>query len=277
MHSFNAYLIFWLPRGATFEPGGSSATFEGLMQRYFRDIGGTPFYGLLAQYFDYQGSPQNSARLGGVWVDTTPYQHCGLNIEHCTPARATRADPLGDDDIQGEILRALRDNSGWQAGHTNEFFVFTAAGVEECQSGGNQADGCTFSDIQHSFCAYHSEFTAPAVTGDSTTIYAYMPSAANANGRCSFPSDFTGPNHDNIADATLDSVSHEQFESVSDPDASSGWFDDSSSLKREGEVGDKCVQSYGPLNASNGDIVLGGHSYFLQEEWSNLVNRCAFS
>jgi hypothetical protein len=39
------------------------------------------------------------------------------------------------------------------------------------------------------------------------------------------------------------------------------------------------VQSYGPLNSDNSDIILGvgGHPYILQQEWSNRVNRCAFS
>src|SRR5262249_52990646 len=56
MHTSNAYLIFWLPKGYTYEPvGGSNAHFQALMQRYFRDIGGSSFYGLLTQYWDFEG------------------------------------------------------------------------------------------------------------------------------------------------------------------------------------------------------------------------------
>src|SRR5262249_17306183 len=77
MHSYNAYLIFWLPRSYTYEPGGGSDThFQALMQRYFRDIGGSSFYGMLTQYWDFEGQIQNQATLGGTWIDTTPYRHC---------------------------------------------------------------------------------------------------------------------------------------------------------------------------------------------------------
>jgi hypothetical protein len=276
MHTQNDYLIFWQPSGTTFEPGGSDATFEALMQRYFDDVGGTSFYGLLTQYFDYQGAVENSVHLAGVWRDTSAYLHCGIDILHCTPAAATRADPLTDSDIHGEVLRAFKANAGWKPDPSSEFFVFTAAGSEECSTDSRVAN-CTFSNSDQSYCAYHSYFQAPAVTSASQTIYAYIPSAANGGGRCNLPAGFTGPNHDNIADATLDFISHEQFESVTDPDASSGWYDDSAQAKLEGEIGDKCESSFGPLAADNSDVSLHGHPYLLQQEWSNKVNGCASS
>ncbi len=276
MHTQHDYLIFWQPKGTTFEPGGSDASFQSLVKRYFNDVGGTPFYGLLSQYFDYQGNVQNSVSLAGVWVDTGAYLHCGTNITHCSPATATKSDPLVDSDIQGEVLRSFQANPTWKPDPTNEFFVFTAAGSEECQTDSRSAD-CTFSASQQSYCAYHSFFSAPAVNVNPITLYAYIPSAANGGGRCSLPSDFSGPNHDNIADATLDSVSHEQFETVSDPTAGTGWYDDSSAAKLEGEIGDKCEQSFGTLNADDSNVVLHGDPYLLQQEWSNKVNGCAFS
>jgi hypothetical protein len=276
MHAQNDYLIFWQPKGTTFEPSGSDSSFQSLIKRYFNDVGGTSFYGLLSQYFDYQGAAGNSVTLAGDWVDTSNYQHCGTNILHCTPATATQADPLVDEDIQGEVLRAFKANPTWKPDPSNEFFVFTAAGSQECQTDSRTAD-CTFSDSQQSYCAYHSVFQAPAVSADPATLYAYIPSAANGGGQCNLPPDFSGPNHDNIADATLDSVSHEQFETVSDPNPGSGWYDDSASAKLEGEIGDKCESSFGSLNADGSNIILHGHPYLLQQEWSNTLGHCSFS
>jgi hypothetical protein len=113
-------------------------------------------------------------------------------------------------------------------------------------------------------------------------IYAYIPSAANDGGGCSLPSFFAGPNGDNIADATLNSVSHEQFESVADPfvnsNGSLGWFDDRDSAGRvEGEIGDKCVRALGSIQPDGRNITLNGHPYLLQKEWSNRAHGCAFA
>jgi hypothetical protein len=283
MHSFNAYVIYWLPTGYTYEPGGgTNAHFEALIQRYFRDVGASQFYALLTQYWDFESFAQHQATLGGVWADTTPYRHCDAALQHCVHAAATRADPLLGADIEHEVLHALQINASWQTSSTNEFFVFTGAGAEEC-SGASRTINCTFSPRTDSFCAYHSSFLSPAVNQDRLPlIYAYIPSAANDGGGCSLPSFFAGPNGNNIADATLNSVSHEQFESVTDPfvntNGNLGWFDDRDSAGRiEGEIGDKCVRALGSIQADGRNITLNGHPYLLQKEWSNRAHGCAFA
>lgn len=273
MHAAKAYLIFWLPSGSTYEPGGSDVAFEALMQRYVADVNGSGLSKMMAQYWDYQGPAGGPVTLGGVSQDSGPYQHCQASETSCTPAKATTADPLTDADIQDEVLRALRANAGWTASDTSLFFVFTGYGAEECQRGGSS--WCTFGDGDHGFCGYHSSFSATASL--TPAIYAYIPSVANGDGRCNLPTYVDGPNHDNVGDATLDVVSHEQFEAETDPDTTSGWFDDSSSQKREGEIGDKCVSAFGGLGPDNGNVTLNGHHYLLQKEWSNAANGCAFS
>lgn len=271
MHATNAYLIFWLPPGSTFEPGGSDERFEALLKRYIADVNGSGLSKLMTQYWDYQGASGGPVTLGGVWQDSSPYQHCGVGGTGCHAAQATTADPLTDDDIQAEILRATKANSSWKPSNSSLFFVFTGYGAEECQR--DSSSWCTFGDDHHSFCGYHSSFD---VVGYQTpAIYAYIPSVANGDGRCNLPTYVSGPNHDNIGDSTLDVVSHEQFEAETDPDTISGWFDDSSSLKREGEVGDKCESSFGGLGPDNGNVTLNGDRYLLQKEWSNAANGCS--
>jgi len=151
MHTFTAYLIFWLPKGYVFEPGGDDARYQALIAQYFRDVDGSPYYGLLTQYFDYRGPVQNTVTLGGVYPDTTTgYQHCTPRGADCHAAAATQSDPLTDDDIAAEVGRALTANPGWRIGPDAEFFVYTGAGVEECSAATLSAD-CTFKDHDHSF------------------------------------------------------------------------------------------------------------------------------
>ncbi|MFI5273010.1 MAG: carboxypeptidase-like regulatory domain-containing protein [Ktedonobacterales bacterium] len=285
MHRYHAYLIFWQPNGVTYEPGGSDSRFTSLVQRYFRDVGGTPFYNILAQYWDYAGFVQNSATLAGTWRDTAPYQHCTVGQTACTAARADRSDPLLDGDIQAEITRAISANPGWQAGSDNEFVVFTGYGAEECFTADTTSD-CSYK-TDHGYCGYHSAFhpSTSASANTSTTaapeaIYAYVPDAANDGGLCTFSS-FTSPNHDAVADSTINIASHEQFESISDPlpQDAPGWLDDNAAQSREGgEIGDKCVRYYGTVRGDGSNVTLAnGDRYLLQGEWSNAADACALS
>jgi hypothetical protein len=257
MHAMTAYLVFWLPRGQTFEPAGSDTRFETLVAQYFNDIGGSTFYGLLTQYWDYQGSVINTVTLGGTFVDTTAYPHAG-----------THADPLSTDDIQKEVEQAIRTN-GWVVDPEHEVFIFTGYNIQSCDVGGGGKD-CSFSSDGRHYCAYHNDF--PTSAASDNAIYAYMPVVADCvqlNG----VSSFTSPNHDAIADALINFTSHEHFESVSDP-YGKGWFDTDPS---SGEIGDKCEYRFGTIRADGSNVTLGhGHSYLLQGEWSNHAGGCAF-
>lgn len=280
MHRYSAYLIFWQPSGVTFEPSGSDKRYISLLQRYISDVGGTSFYGLLTQYFDYRDFVQNSATLGGTWVDSAPYQHCNVELTSCSPAAATQSDPLVDDDLHAEILRALKANPSWKVGPENEFIVFTGFGAEECFNDAPGAD-CTYK-ISHGFCGYHSSFRSDLTLHTAAeAIYAYIPDPANDGGLCTFPSGFASPNGDRVADSAINVVSHEQFESISDPlpDDAPGWIDDAAERSREGgEIADKCVRDFANVGPDGATVTLAhGHRYLLQGEWSNAKNGCSFS
>ncbi len=256
MHRLTAYLLFWLPNGQVFEPDGNSSRFEHLMEQYFQDVGGTPFYNILSQYYDDQGGPvRNVVTLGGSFVDTQPYPQAG-----------TVGDPLLDGDIVHEINRVLdAKNGAWVTDDDHMVFVFTGLNVQEC-SGQTDNDGCTFTshNAEADFCAYHSN------SFNNNLIYAYIPVVDG----CLDTPTFTTPNHDQIADAIISIVSHEQFEAVSNPTLG-GWFDGTAS---EGEMADKCVRIYGPLSGSDGNVALAnGHHYLVQEEWSLRDQACVLS
>ncbi|HEX8033267.1 MAG TPA: carboxypeptidase-like regulatory domain-containing protein [Ktedonobacterales bacterium] len=279
MHTYTAYLIFWLPKSYTFEPSGDDTRFESSIAQYFKDIGGTPFYGLLTQYWDYHGAVENSAQLGDVYVDTTPYERCDFAETQCSRIAASQRQPLFDEDIRREIERAVHAHPSWHTDLNSEFFVFTGYNVEECQSSATN-DGCTFTtDPKRGYCGYHDAFSNSSPDSTSTTplIYSYISDAAN---HCLWNNGYSGPHSDNLIDSEISIVSHEQFESVTDPlplrKSTIGWNDDAQDLW--GEIGDKCVGDFGTIQPDGSNITLAhGHTYILQAEWSNRANRCSFS
>jgi hypothetical protein len=275
MHQYHAYLIYWTPSGSPLEPGGG-ATFKSLVQRYFSDVGGTPFYGILSQYWDYNGFVQNSATLAGTWTDTTPYKHCAIGSTTCSTIRATQSDPLLDTDIQAEVARAIKANPSWNTGINSEFFVFTGLGAEECITSDANAD-CSYK-INRGFCGYHSSFHVNFGGGLSDEgVYAYIPNVANDGGLCTYRG-FLSPNGDLAADSAIAIASHEQFESISDPlpDEAPGWYDDAALQSREGgEIADKCVRYFGTIRGDGSNVTLAnGDHYLLQGEWSNKAGGC---
>ncbi|MHB8574495.1 MAG: hypothetical protein ACYDCQ_04100 [Dehalococcoidia bacterium] len=245
------YAIFWLPSGSHFEASGSAADdtrYEGLVQRYFQDIGHSDFYNLLAQYPDTTTTPLNAASWGGSYVDQTPYTGGG-----------STGQALVDQDIQAAVTRALSAN-GWTPDITHSFVVFTAYGIVSC------ADASHTQCSNNYYCGYHGDY----LLNGSEVIYTNMPDLGTmlSNG-CAVPQ---SPNGDPTADAELNVLSHEHFESASDPEPSDNlaWVDASGN-----ENGDKCAWQFGSIDGSQANIHLNGNPYMLQTEWSNASGGCS--
>ena len=136
------------------------------------------------------------------------------------------------------------------------YYLFTPSGVDSCFD--SSGSSCTY----NAFCAYHSW------TGSGTTalLYANMPYAARSG--CD-PGQ--RPNGD-AADATLNVVSHENIEALTDP-LGTGWWDSSGA-----EIGDKCNFTFGTaLGGATGahyNQIISSSQYWLQEEWSNGSSAC---
>lgn len=214
------------------QPTGKSVPpgYNNLILRYFSDIGSTALYHNNVQYTDSHGKFPSNATLGGSWVDT-----------HAYPGKF-----VIDKQLQAEVSKAEKVN-GWTSSLHHAFFVFTVKGEIICFDAAHKT--CS----NNVFCAYHSNF--------GNTLYASMPDV----GVCGTP---TSPNHDPEGDSTVDSTSHEQNETASDP-LGTAWFDASGN-----EIGDLCSTSYGPLNPDGSDLVANGHPYIVQEEWDNAKHAC---
>lgn len=255
MLSSTTYAIYWLPSGATFEPSGSDARYQSLIQRFLNDVGGTAYYNLVTQYPDGSNhAPTTSSTLGGTAIDTTPY-----------PTAGTVAAPLADGDLQAEVTRAMAAH-GWSGGRSSLFLVYTGANIQTCLDG---SGGQCASDT---YCAYHSWFV-PAGSSQPV-IYAVLPDAGGNNGAClaNGTSNAAYPNGDSIADSEVSLTAKELFAAVTDPQGD-GWTDSTGA-----EIGDKCDWDFGTIASDGSNVTLShGDKYLAPRQWSNDAAGCSLS
>jgi hypothetical protein len=258
MHGNAVYAIYWFPTGSTF-----SNNYQSLTNRYFTDVGvdngqSTNVYYSDTQYYDGSGNVPYSSSLAAATVDTNAFPQSGCSDRY-TPAKC-----LTDGQIQSEIQRVISTTPGWSGGMDKIFFLFTPKNVGSCYG-----STCAFSY----YCAYHSWIGSG---GPGTILYANMPYAATVPAACDSGQH---PNGDE-ADATINLVSHEHNETITDP-LGNAWYD-----RNGNENGDKCAWNFGAIlggstsagTAFNQSIDnLTPHSYYLQQEWSNAHSRCVLT
>ncbi len=258
MHSSAVYSIFWDPTESGFPAG-----YQTLIDRYLSDVAAdsglsTNVNSVLTQYGDASGRAAYDSEFGGAFDDTGAYPAPGCPVE----AGFTQC--LTDAQLAGH-LNGFVQSHGLPRGLGVEYFVFTPPEIDTCfESSGKVCFG-------NFFCAYHADTAASG----TETIYADIPYAPQ------FPSGCGSGQHPNagassVADDTIDTLSHEYDESITDP-LGTAWFD--SSLE---EVADKChigqPQDYGsPLGGAPGSLynqLIHGGTYYTQTEWGNGAGGC---
>lgn len=231
------------------------ANYQTVIDRYFADVAHDSgavdnVYSVATQYSDSSGPLQYQSTFGGSYVSHDPLPasvcHDGINT-YC----------VTDQQLQDEIQSALTA-TGWRGGLDHIFFLLTPNDVGSCF---NQFGQCS----TDTFCAYHSAFTD---SNNEPAIYANEPYEGPIPG-CTdstqgFPNDFDG-------DTTINTISHEHNEAITDP-LGDGWLASDGS-----ENGDLCAYGFGTQTNPGGaayNQVINGHQYDLQQEYSNLDNGC---
>jgi len=253
------FLIFWTPPGVVLDASAADGmgNFQSLLQGFIGDLSGSAYANILTQYPGACGQNQcvlsngpGAFVLGGSWTDSLAYPG----------GRGTRANPLQDSDIQNEVTRAIAQNF-WTVDNNAVFFVVTGvfkstgALVEECAGG-----GCTF----NFFCGYHDYFSSAgnnirySYISDGGAREDYGCDMGIATHSVRFP-DQVPINGQVSSDRAVVLVSHELFETVTEPEPHTGWYDDN--LFSTGEIGDLCDQF-------PAIVVMNGHSYNVQQQWS---------
>jgi hypothetical protein len=251
MHVNHTYTIFWGPSGA-FDP-----TYVSTIQAYFANVAAdsgktTNVYYSDTQYYDTSGTVSYTSSAADSITDTTAYPPNG-----CTDKATSIC--LSDAQLQTEIQHAM-STKGWTGGSDNLFLIFTPKGVGSCAG-----SSCAYTN----YCAYHSWMGS----GSSAILYANQPYGAQSYSIYTCDSG-QHPNGTD-ADATLNLVSHEHNEAITDPQGSA-WYD-----SQGYENGDKCAWRFGTAlgTTSSGSYnqVIGTGKYYLQQEWSNRSSGCVLT
>jgi len=250
MHTNAVYAIYWVPTGFTIQSG-----YDTLINQFFGDVAAdsgktTNVYYSDTQYSDGSGSIAYSSALAGSVVDSSALPSNGCSDSYTSAC-------LSDTQIRSEIDRVATAN-GWDRSGAI-FFMFTAKGIGSCYA----SSSCAFSQ----YCAYHSNFNSSA----GNTLYANMPYGDTVPAACDAGN---SPNR-NDADATINVTSHEHNEAITDA-LGNAWYD-----RRGYENGDKCAWNFGTqLGGGSGaqyNQLINGHTYELQQEWSNRSSGCVLN
>ena len=268
------YLIFWQPGPqptGTFTAPAFPAGYQAGIEKFFQNVGGTPFYNIVTQYNDSTGVPvPNATSLGAPsWTDTATVAPSGCDGLSTGTLNKTPDCPLTDADIQNEVTVALKANPTWlPPGNNVEYYVYTPTAVGECDGPDSKVktsndcfdikEGVGTNEVA-AYCAYHSYF-------NGNTIYSYMPFASDSN-NCG--SEAAYPNGA-VLDLVLSPTSHEMLESNTDP-LINGW---KGAGGNSDEIGDKCSYIYGYIAPDGTNVVLNGNRFQIQIEYSNDFGGC---
>ena len=190
---------------------------------FFSGLSGSQWNGTVTQYYDSSAHISNDATVAGTWIDASS-----------VPLRPSSSA------VGSEAERGVQHFG----------FAGTDANYVVAIEQGHDPRG-----FRTSWCAWHSSESESQGTVSFTNL-PYMPDAGVNCGEGSVNSP-----------GTNDGVSivggHEEAETQTDPQPSSGWVDNSGS-----EIGDKCAW----INLQNNSFSTG--TFPTQPLWSNSANGC---
>ncbi len=268
MRNVTIHTIFWAPAGYRYDgsPGAGALGYVPLIQQFFSDVahdsGSTGnVFSLLNQYGDHSGVGSYQIHYDPA-VDSVADTHPYPAATNQCPSPSGIATCVTDLQVQREVDRLIGTSGPAARGLTNIYFVLLPPDVDECITIGTC--GTT------AFAGYHSAFSL----GHGLTVYAAIPDP-----QIEFtPPPGADPEGNPEAESTIDTVSHETIEAMTDP-VGTGWMDPNGE-----ETADKCEngpQDGTPLGyAADGspyNQLIDGHPYLIQDVWSNPRSGCVQS
>jgi hypothetical protein len=157
-------------------------------------------------------------------------------------------------------------------GYSHINHIFLPQNQDVCVSGDTTATvgvptGCYSPDNQSAFtwCAFHASVDFPDIGHVIFSIEPYQ------NVSLCVVAPQPSPNGA-LVDSTANSLSHELFEMITDPDTNA-WLNRNSVHLFGAEIGDLCENS----NFEYGVVQLNGRKYQFQAEYSNAGHVCTYS
>jgi hypothetical protein len=170
---------------------------------------------------------------------------------------------LGDLDLIEIVYAGATAKGPFNTGYKHIYNVYLPQGVDFCS---DAVGGCYSPDNDATwvFCAFHGSIDFSDIGHVLFTFIPYQ----NVAG-CSV----TGATPNGVlADSTDSTLSHETFETITDPDGTAWWNFNDLVLFGE-EIGDECVNSFGIASV----VKLSGQQYAVQSEYSNSSHACTYS
>jgi hypothetical protein len=170
--------------------------------------------------------------------------------------------PLTDANIIAYVTQVARATG--QTGYGHIYHVFLPPGQDECFLIGGP---CYSPDVPSTFkfCGYHGSFDLSI----GHVLYTVEP-FQDVAGCAVRPRTPNGQ----VADSTNNTLSHEAFETITDPDGSA-WFNTRAVALAGAEIGDECsffVSTTGNFDPTVSPI--GNHTYAVQPEYTNSEHAC---
>lgn len=170
---------------------------------------------------------------------------------------------LGDSDLFAIIYAGATAKGPFNTGYKHIYNVFLPQGVDLCS---DSVGGCYSPDNPDTwvFCAFHGSVDFSDIGHVLFTVIPYQ----NVGG-CSV----TGSSPNGVlADSTDSTLSHETFETITDPDGTGWWNFTDLALFGE-EIADECENAFGDASV----VRLNGQQYAIQSEYSNATHACTYS
>lgn len=231
---------------------GNTATT--ILPGLINNLSGSSYMNMLSSYNNSSYTLSNKVSFGSSLfisstINPTLYQGSSLNGQTTSQ-------------IQSIVTSAISAGGFGASPNTSNtiFDVLTATNI-------------TVSGFMTSFCGWHSS-TSLGSLNTLGTQYGFVGNPG-ANSACAGQT-ASSPNNNVGADAMASVVTHELFETITDPNATA-WYDSISATSPSTtggyENGDMCNFNFGTAfaapNGSAANVTLNGTNYLLQQQWVN--------
>jgi hypothetical protein len=233
----------------------SDANQRATLEDLGRNLAGSPLFNVMTTYGDSHGTHVNNNLFYGgmVWDNYS------------------QGEQINRSQISAIVHHAIYDRGVLPEDPNGIYVVLTDQDVGESTFGWSQTfceDDCGF-HYQGDSTIEHVGHLKIAFVGNPHQCQRsfYSPKGQT---RCVPSANPTaGPNGDWAIDEMATVIVHEVEEIITDPDTSSGWAD-----SHGNEVGDLCQrnfqEAFDPGNGTNANVQIGGRSYWIQSQYSNV-------
>ena len=253
LQSAQLHAIYMLPNGNC-----PISTCWGNPEGFLRDLSRSDFIHVTDQYVGSTAENRYPVGRRAFTSFTPPFNF------------TTGAVPFTDADLLA-VVHAVASKTG-KTGYGHIYHVFLPQGTDECFDSTYSICYSPDNLTTFGFCAYHGYADFPDI---GHVLYSVEP-FQNVPG-CNDPP--TTPNGQ-LIDSTNDVLSHETFETITDPDLDA-WFNAAGNLSLGGqEIGDECVFITFVGNSVYGDpglFTVGEKTYAVQPEYDNARHACAMT